>query len=79
MNTNAKTDSLVIPVCIVCVAVAGRTMSVNKNINQSTNKRARNERLNYVTNYYSNSWKAAILGTVRSAVYRSSLRGRLID
>ena len=44
-------------------------MHVRENINLSPQKRARTERLNYVTSYYSSNQTAHILGTARYAVY----------
>ena len=57
---------------LIVISFDTAAMHVKDNISHSTKKLARNERLNYMTNYYSSNRRAAILGIAPFAVYLCS-------
>jgi len=63
----AEVDDIKLMECADCDLVDTAVMRVSRITNLNTKKHAKNERLNYVTNYYSSSRKAAIMGTAQFA------------
>jgi hypothetical protein len=69
----AEIDELKLMECSDCDLVNIAATNVRKIINHSTRKHVRDERLNYVTRFYSSNRTVRVVGTVQSVSYHCRL------